>query len=534
MTHPFDPDAYLGANKAPAGGFDPDAYLNRTKQQQPQQAPLTLRRGAGLAARGAYPVLGGAAAGALLGLAGGPAAPVTVPLGALAGSMAVPAADALTAGYNYLGGKVGLPQIENSPSQVIDQYLTRAGLSEPQNTTERVISAVGAGLGGVGGTVPAFARLAQTAANPVIRGVAEQMAMKPVAQTIAGAYSPGVSQYVGERTNSPTAGVLAGILSTIPQGVLSSALPRRSTIPTGDDLTIAARKLYKEADDSGIVISPDSFTNFVQSVRPKLDEAGFDHVLHKRVARALAVLEERADTPQTFSQTEILRRIINNAASSKYKDERNIAYILRENLNEYVVNLKENDILGGDPANAGLLDNARDLWSRTGKAETVNELIDRAEIRSKTSGSGYEAALRTEVGSLVLNRNRIRLFSADEQEALRKVAKGGPIGNLLRWIGKFSPRGVVSTAIGGSLGFAALGPLGVPLVYGVGEAARAGSTAITSRSARLAEQLMRSGGGNYPHQMISPYQENLARLLTRGSMPFPVQPVTNNNEGNYP
>ena len=503
------------------------------RPQRPQEDPLTLpesvERAIGLAARGAYPPVLGAVAGSALGLLGGAAAPVTVPLGALAGSMALPVADLLTAGYNYLGGKVGLPQIENSPSEFINQYLTRMGLPEPQNTTERVISAIGGAAGGAGGTIPALARLSKTAASPVLRGAAGQMAMNPVSQTIAGATSAGVGQYVGEETDSPTAGMLAGLLSTIPQGVVTSAASRRSTAPTAADLKRSASQVYKEADDSGIVISPDSFTTFAQSVIPELDKVGFDRVLHPRVARAVEVLEERAKTPQTLSQTELFRRIIKSAASSSDKSERNVARVFSDNLDEYVVNLNKKDILGGDPAKAVLLENARNLWSKSSKTETVDELINRAKTKSEDpTGPTYERALRAEFRALALNDSKIRLFNAAEKAAILKVAEGGPVGNALGALGNLAPStrtfpSMIQSLAGPALGYATFGSPGAIAVPLVGGASHFASKGITSRNARLAEELMRSGGTVYPSKPTLPYGQNLARLLTRGSMPLPDQ-----------
>ena len=42
------------------------------------------------------------------------------------------------------------------------------------------------------------------------------------------------------------------------------------------------------------------------------------------------------------------------------------------------------------------------------------------------SGSGFENALRTEFRNLAQNPKRLRGFSAEEQAAIRRVARGGP------------------------------------------------------------------------------------------------------------
>ena len=118
--------------------------------QQSQQQPSTMEsisRGAGALARGlTIPATGAAVGGALAG-----------PPGAIAGSLALPAAELVSKGLGAVGIETG------SPYELAQRGLTKLGFPEPRTTTERALQAGGEALGGVGGQVGALSRLATTA-----------------------------------------------------------------------------------------------------------------------------------------------------------------------------------------------------------------------------------------------------------------------------------------------------------------------------------------------------------------------------------
>ena len=268
--------------------------------------------------------------------------------------------------------------------------------------------------------------------------------------------------------------------------------------PTADELKSLSRQSYQQAENAGVVISPESFANNVGKVVGEVAQEGIDPTLHPQATAALKRLTDvvQSGEPIALQQLETLRKIAKAAAGSMSKDERRIARIMVNSLDDYALNLSAGDVVAGDSAGAGqMLRNARSLWSRASKSDAVEELIERARNRaSQFSGSGYENALRTEFRNLIQNPKRLRLFSPTEQQALRSVARGGPIENVLRYFGKLAPTGVVSAAVGGGLGALAAGAPGAVAVPLLGAAARRGATALTSRNATLASELMRRGG----------------------------------------
>ena len=170
-----------------------------------KERSITEKIGRGLSsvARGAaVPLTGAAAGGALAG-----------PAGAVAGSLALPAAELITKGLNaVLPDKYDIP----SPTAQVAKGLTRLGFPQPETQTERALQVGGGALGGVTGQIGALGQLAQTAASPVARGIAQTLSQQPVRQVAAALPVGATSQYVAEETGSPTLGLAAGVAAGIP------------------------------------------------------------------------------------------------------------------------------------------------------------------------------------------------------------------------------------------------------------------------------------------------------------------------------
>jgi len=138
----------------------------------------TLQRVGEITTRGIAQTIPGAAAGGA----------IAGPPGALVGSMALPIGDALNSLINMISGGVNkvagtnIGQLQ-MPSQVASQYLTRAGLAEPQSTGERMIEAGAGGISSTLAQLPALMKLGAQAVSPVTREVSKRLAEAPGTQT---------------------------------------------------------------------------------------------------------------------------------------------------------------------------------------------------------------------------------------------------------------------------------------------------------------------------------------------------------------
>jgi len=437
-----------------------------------------------LLARGAIPVATGAGVGAMVG--GAP--------GALVGSMALPMADLAALGSKYLENLIrqarGVPETKGfSPSGEVSKALANIGLPEPTSTTERVIEAAGGGLAGVGTQLPVLGRLATTATTEAGRSLAGRMAQAPVAQTVLAAPAAGTAQYVGETTENPLLGMAAGMAV----GATAGLRPRQVEKGlTAEQLRIRADIAYRNAEKAGVVVSPESLKAKVPQFEKLLKEEGFVPGLHKELDTVLGELQREVNTPKTLRELDQLRRTLK--APAKFfdnPDQQRITGRLVDEFDDYVNNLSAKDLAveGGKVKTATKeLTKARNFYAKSRKADEIDELFRRAEIRAGANftQSGLENSLRQELKSLSLNKKRFSMFSSTEQNAIEAAAKGGNLQNALRNIGKYAATSVISTTGGSALG-AGIGALltggspvgaaiGATTVPAIGSAARAGAT----------------------------------------------------------
>lgn len=492
------PDGRIGRFEVPEGTTPEQAQRliaeSLAQTEQPQAETGGMARAGQLLARGAAPVAAGAGVGALVG--GAP--------GALIGSMAVPIADAATlignelnkgnvAVENYVRNLLGMQARQvaptQMPSQALSQGMAQMGLPEPTSTGERVIEAVGAGVGGAATQLPALGRLATTAATEGGRRLAGQFAQAPVQQLAASAPAAAAAQYVGETTESPLLGMAAGGSIGALGGIRSRV---REVAPTPEQLRNLSELQYTNATKAGVVVSPESLQAKLPSFNEALKVEGYDPGLHPQLNAVVARLQQETDAPKTLKELETLRRIVKAPTRTfDNPDQQRIAYRLLDEFDDYVDNLKPADLVGAakeSKAATTALSKARNLYARSKKADLMGDILERAEIRAGANftQSGLENSIRQELKSLALNKKRMAGFTQAEQEAIKAAAKGGNVQNVLRSIGKYAatspiPAGVgvgggaaIGSALGGPVG-AAIGAAAVPAVGGL---ARAGATRI--------------------------------------------------------
>ena len=452
----------------------------------------TLARGVQLLARGAAPVAAGAGVGAMVG--GAP--------GALIGSMAVPIADAATlignelnkgnlAVENYVRNLLGMQQRESTPtqmpSQAISQGMAKLGLPEPTSMGERAVEAAGGGLAGVGSQLPALGRLATTAVTQAGRNIAGSMAQAPIAQTLVAAPSAATGQMVGEATDNPLLGMLAGGAVGAAGGIRGQV---REVAPTAGQLKDLSELQYAKATKAGVIVSPESLKSKLPTFTGALKEAGYDPGLHPQINAVIDRLNIETETPKTLKELETLRRIVKAPTKTfDNPDQQRVAYALLDEFDDYVKNLDPKDLVGKAKESktaTDALSQARNLYARSKKSDVMADILERAEIKAGANftQSGLENALRQELKSLALNKKRIAQFTQAEQDAIKAAAKGGNVQNVMRSIGKYAPTSPIPSSLGGGAG-AGIGALigGVPgavvggaLVPAIGGAGRAIAT----------------------------------------------------------
>lgn len=277
--------------------------------------------------------------------------------------------------------------------------------------------------------------------------------------------------------------------------------------PSLEELSKAADEAYKKADEAGIVVRESSLKGLKTRIVSMAKKEGIDKDLHPDSSAVLnKIVKSKGDL--SLSEVETLRKVASDAKGSIKPADKRIAAKITEQLDDYIDDLADTDVLAGDATAAKALKEARGLYSRKKKAEEINKLVEDAKTSAaQFSGSGLENALRTEFRKLAKNERRMKRFTQEERAAIKKVATGGgkmSAANITRFIGKFAPTGVVSGVLSGGAGALIGGPLGASLPL-AGMGGRAIATRITKGNAAAAEELMRRGPRN---KLAQPVRQN--------------------------
>lgn len=291
-------------------------------------------------------------------------------------------------------------------------------------------------------------------------------------------------------------GFLAGPEGGLPS--LPAPIPKQIA-PSVSQLRADATTAYNAAHNSGVVTSAPSYDQMLADLNAKLAARGIDPTLHPNSTAVVKRLNDSAGTPMTFQQIDTQRRIAGHGidASALNKGDKSMSRLIQDHIDDYVDNLKPADLVGGtNPQQAAAdLNNARDLYSRSAKATTIQNLIDKAGVNgSNYTASGLENSLRVQFRKLANNDRGMARFSQAEQAAIKRVATGGSpasMNNALRYLGKFSPQGFFpAIAEMGAVGVMGPGALALPAA---GFAGRVGATAMTKAAANRAVDLAALG-----------------------------------------
>lgn len=266
----------------------------------------------------------------------------------------------------------------------------------------------------------------------------------------------------------------------------------KNTVPTRAELAEAAQAAYKRADEAGVVVSANSLFKLKTRVASMAKKEGIDKDLHPDSTAALRrILETKGQ--KTLSELETLRKVAKDAQGSLKPADKRLAGMIVDELDSYIDNIGGADVVAGDVTKVSALKEARGYYSRAKKSEIIEDLMQRAEDSAKQfSGAGLENSIRIEFKNLAKNPKRMRMFTKDEQAAIRRVAQGGPMENAMRYIGKLAPTSVVSGTLAGGFATTMMGPAGVGVPI-AGLAGRYVATRMTKRNVKQADELVRRG-----------------------------------------
>lgn len=293
----------------------------------------------------------------------------------------------------------------------------------------------------------------------------------------------------------------------------------KKAVPTVDELKDQARALYDKAAKSGVSWTKSEVGATANDIAAKVLSEGIDPTLHPRATAALKRLQQAGGSGMTVTDAQTMRRIIAAAGKDPMNpDEQRIAQIMLEKFDDMVA-AKTPDLAA-----------ARGIYHQAKKGELIEQTIELAKSRAgQYSNGGMENALRTEFRALQrkIIKGQIKGLSQEEIDAINKVADGGKLDNIARWVGKAAPTGIVSAGMGTGVPFAIGTALsgGNPVVgamasggtMAAGLAGRSAAEAMTGSNAIKAALIARNGGrAPMPTQLTLPQQEILRAMIAAG------------------
>lgn len=292
--------------------------------------------------------------------------------------------------------------------------------------------------------------------------------------------------------------------------------PPVSTAKQLKDISSAA---YKEADDAGVVFTPNLINKVLTKVKGEFAAKGF-HPENEPGAwvafKELERLSQGGNVNLTGFKT--ARELVSGGYRPQNEKNNMLIGKVIKALDDAVQNPAADDVLMGDAAKgSAALKKARDYWSRKSKMEMVDKLIAKAETRAGSTGSGgnVENASRQNLRKILDSDKAGRGFTGDEKKAVEKAVIGTKTQNAIRLAGKLSPQGsglMAALLLGGT---AAAPHIALP-VAAAGMVSKKLSEAMTKASAKEVKDLIAVGGSraNLPEK-LSAGQKRLLDAMAR-------------------
>ncbi len=418
--------------------------------------------------------------------------------------------------------------------QSYEQYRDKAlePLPKPENAKERVIGDMSRFIASAGANAGA-AKVGELAGTQALAPLGQNMAGQALAAEAGG----GAYGIAGEHTDNPWlkagAALLGGAagagIGAAAGRVLPSATPRPN-IPTTEEIGNASRAAYQDAADAGAILRPAPLQQVNRDFTGWLANFGYDPALQPQVRVLLDRLNTAGGQNITAEGVDIIRKIAGNITRDGNPSERVIAGELIGRLDDMMDGITPADVVQGNgPQAAQAFSQARDLWRNYRKSELLDTLVTKGEDQalSTNSGGNIQNAIRQKLRSILDNPRTARLFTEDEQTAIRRIVRGTPTQNALRIVGRLAPssNSWLPILLGGAPGGYAAGglpgsaaALAVPLA---GSAAKAGATALTRGAVNRLSEAIRSGAipGQPAQAPAFDPQQMLIQALMQGTRP---------------
>jgi hypothetical protein len=285
-----------------------------------------------------------------------------------------------------------------------------------------------------------------------------------------------------EGADPVTTGVLA-LSSGLLAGLVGSKSYRgitRDTIPlfTPEMAKNQARASYDKVKQAGVSIKSNTITAAMDDIERglKQTEGGFYPTALPEHAKVQGMLDSFRNVaksgPMNFETLDQIRSdALKLARESTDPSTRRLMGQVVEGLDVRMTALQPSDLQSGGRVALGealsSVREAREAWRRGAKATILEDALEAATRRGVAPTGREGEIIRKNFENLYANKKTMKLFTKEEQEAIKKVATGGKgLEQLLNFTARFNPqRSTLMQA--GTLGATVVNPVvGVPVAVG--------------------------------------------------------------------
>lgn len=240
-----------------------------------------------------------------------------------------------------------------------------------------------------------------------------------------GAVAGAAGQPIGEALSTAGGGV-AGLFN------------RRPTLPTATETKALGQQAYQASERAGVIVKPDFVGDLATDIRSTLANEGYTPNLHPSVAAGLQEIESKAGQNVTLKGLDVMRQVARSVAENSDRSTSRLGRTMVDKIDQAVDKMDMSHVLAGNKTEGvQALREARTLWRQGRMTETVDKLIDNAELNVANGGS-LDRAISNQFKSY-LKSSQARFLKPDEREAFRKVVEGDSFQKVLRSIGGLAP-----------------------------------------------------------------------------------------------
>lgn len=321
------------------------------------------------------------------------------------------------------------------------------------------------------------------------------------------------SETAGQVTKGTPFEQAARIAAGVAAGGRAAASDRTGVVAaqTLDQIDATANKLYDAADKAGVQVSPQSMTALAGKVADLAkDDPSISPGFVDWYKAATDRVTNNGTQPISWTAFDKMRSRIGKAAMTS--QDPNIRYaageakdIIDDHVDTMLANPQANFSpkqavgpqrpgYGSPQAAVAFTKAARKVWVQKRKAEVVQKLLSDAETDAKSTSTrtGYEGQIQRKFAQLSKNDKKMRAFTPDERAAIQDIARTDPAKGLIKLLGKFAIRGVLSGLTDATLG-SIFGPFAGLAAAGIGEGARAVSRATINQKVNAFDTMVRGG-----------------------------------------